>query len=710
MLTDRDTTPHTLIERREHNPHHILGVHPFGSGSVIRLWRPGARTVHVEVRGFVHEAARVHEAGLFEYLSPTLLKGHEYQVYHSDGSKGRDPYSFLPQIGEIDAYLFNAGCHYEIYRVLGANPRKVEGTEGVLFAVWAPNAAAVSLVADFNHWDGRANPMRSMGASGLWELFVPGVKEGMRYKFEIRTSAGTIKLKADPMAYAAELRPKEASMVVDLCRHTWNDQQWMEARKYSTLGRPMSIYEVHLGSWKRSGPEFLSYRQMATELGAYCREMGFTHVELLPILEHPLDESWGYQVTGFYAATARYGTPADFQFFVDSMHQQGIGVILDWVPAHFPMDEHALLRFDGTALYEHEDPRKGMHPHWGTAIFNYGRKEVANFLIGSALFWLDVMHVDGLRVDAVASMLYLDYGRKAGEWIPNPDGSNFNVEAIELLKHLNSIVHQRFPGALIIAEESSHFSGVSHPVEQGGLGFDMKWNMGWMNDTLRYFSRDPIFRRFHQNELTFSLLYAFSERFALVFSHDEVVHMKGSLLSKMPGPEWQKFANLRLLLSYQLGHPGKKLLFMGGEIAQWNEWNCKGQIEWELLQYATHRGIQDFVKELNRFYRAHSALWQRDFDWSGYEWVDFSDAEHSVISYLRKSDDEELLFVHNFTPEYRDRYWIPLRRSLIREIFSSDEERFGGSGKRNTAVEPGEGGHWIQLAPLATMVFEICQN
>lgn len=683
----------------EHNPHHTLGLH---EGQVIRLWRPGAEKAFVEVKGFVHEATRVSDEGLFEFRCTEKISRQDYRIYHTDGSIGHDPYSFLPLVGEMDAYLFNAGCHYEIYRILGANPKAADGIAGILFAVWAPNAKAVSLVSDFNHWDGRMNPMRSMGASGIWELFVPGLNEGAKYKFEIRTHAGDLRVKSDPMAFWSELRPLTASVVFDVNRYKWGDAPWMNGRKKLDLNRPLNTYELHLGSWKNYGAEFPNFRQLAVDVAEYCKKLHYTHVELLPVMEHPLDESWGYQVTGFYSTTSRYGTPEDFQFFVDHLHKMGIGVILDWVPAHFPMDDYALNRFDGTALYEHEDPRKGVHPHWSTAIFNFGRKEVANFLLGSALFWLDKMHVDGLRVDAVASMLYLDYGRKHGEWIPNPDGSNFNIEAIEFLKHLNSIVHQRFPGALMIAEESSNFSGVSHAVERGGLGFDLKWNMGWMNDTLRYFARDSIYRRFHQNDLTFSLLYAFSEKFNLVLSHDEVVHMKGSLIAKMPGPDWQKFANLRLLYSYMLGHPGKKLLFMGGELAQWSEWDCKGQLEWHLLNYPPHQGIHLFVQELNKFYLDHPSLWEKDFDWQGYEWVDFSDADHSVTSYMRGS----LLFVHNFTPEYHERYWIPSRREgNLREVFNSDAAKYGGSDKLNSSIEKGEGGFTLSLAPLATMIF-----
>lgn len=697
-----------LIEHREHNPHHLLGLHENLSGQIIRLWRPGAEKVYLEVLGQVVEAKQVDPHGLFEFELSQKIKRTDYRIYHTDGLLAHDPYSFWPLVGEMDAYLFNAGCHYQLYRVLGANPRQTEGVEGIHFAVWAPSARAVSLIADFNHWDGRMGPMRSMGASGIWEIFIPGLKEGTKYKFEIRSRDGALRVKSDPHAFWSELRPKTASVAFDVYRHKWQDGDWMEKRKSSTLNRPLNIYEMHLGSWRNYGAEFANFRQIAPDLANYCREMGFTHVELLPVMEHPLDESWGYQVSGFYAVTSRYGTPEDFQFFVDYLHQQGIGVFLDWVPAHFPTDDFSLNRFDGTALYEHEDPRKGIHPHWNTAIFNYGRKEVANFLLANALFWLDIMHIDGLRVDAVASLLYLDYGRKDGEWIPNPDGSNFNIEAIEFLKHLNSIVHERFPGALMIAEESSAFTGVSHPIEHGGLGFDLKWNMGWMNDTLRYFSKDPIYRKFHQNELTFSLLYAFTEKFLSVLSHDEVVHMKGSLIAKMPGPDWQKFANVRLLYSYQIGQPGKKLIFMGGELGQWSEWDCKVELEWYLLQYPLHQGLHTFFKDINHFYQKHSVLWQRDFDWEGYEWIDFSDAENCVISYLRKGEGVTLAFVHNFTPEYRENYWIRLPRvKAIKEVFNTDAECFGGSNKLNESISFEADGFAIQLAPLATMIFEV---
>lgn len=703
-----DSELQLLRDGISYDPHHYLGLHE--GGKVIRLWRPGASETYLEVDGKSVQAEKISSEGLFVYRPPKPLTEKDYRVYHASGLLAADPYAFQNLLGDIDFFLFNKGVHYNAYEILGAHPVDFQGVQGTRFTVWAPNARRVSLVGDFNHWDGRVNPMRIRSVSGIWEIFIPGIGAGERYKYEILTKEGHIRLKSDPYGNYFELRPKSASIVAELDRFAWSDAKWMQERGKKTLNGPMNIYEMHLGSWRSYGKEFPSYREVAVDLAKYCIEMGFTHVELLPVMEHPLDESWGYQVTGFFATTSRYGTPEDFQYFVDVLHQNNIGVILDWVPAHFPTDDIFLNRFDGSALYEHEDPRQGIHPHWYTAIFNYGRPEVSNFLLASALFWFDKMHIDGLRVDAVASMLYLDYGRKAGEWIPNRYGGNHNLEAIEFLKHLNSIVHQRFPGVLMIAEESSAYSGVTHP---DGLGFDLKWNMGWMNDTLRYFSKDPIYRRYHQNELTFSLLYAFSERFLSVLSHDEVVHMKRSLLAKMPGSDWQKFANLRLLYSYMICHPGKHLFFMGGEIGQWNEWDCKGQIDWYLLQYPFHQGIQTLVKELNHFYLNHSQLWEKDFDWSGYEWIDFSDADHSVISYLRKGSRGSLACVHNFTPETIPEYFIKLSRvKAVREVFNSDALRYGGSNQLNTAIlihteEPLHSGFTITLSPLATMIFEV---
>jgi 1,4-alpha-glucan branching enzyme len=691
-----------------HDPHAQFGLHKTTSGQVIRLWRPGAEWIDLEVLGRVVKANREDDAGLFTYVPEKEIGSFDYRIYHHSGLLAHDPYAFVPTIGEMDLFLFNKGCHYELYKILGANIGTFQGKKGVRVAVWAPNAQSVCLVGDFNHWDGRVNPMRSMGSSGIWELFVPGLGEGEKYKFEIRTREGYIRVKSDPVAFYSEVRPLTASVVADINLYQWNDQEWISKRSKQEMNRPIRIYEVHLGSWRRYDSYFPNYRQLARDLAQYAQEMHFTHVELLPVMEHPLDESWGYQVTGFFSATSRYGSVADFQFFVDYMHQMGIGVLLDWVPAHFPTDDFSLNRFDGTALYEHDDPRKGMHPHWNTAIFNYGRLEVSNFLIASALFWCEKMHVDGLRVDAVASLLYLDYGRKAGEWIPNPDGSNYNIEAIEFLKHLNAVVHERLPGVLMIAEESSSYQGVTHPASGNGLGFDLKWNMGWMNDTLRYFSKDPIYRRFHQNDLTFSMLYVFAEKFMSVLSHDEVVHGKNSLLAKMPGPDWQKFASVRLLYSYMICHPGKKLLFMGGELGQWGEWDSQGQIDWFLLQYPLHEGLHTMIRDLNGFADRHSALWKNDFSWEGFEWIDFSDAGRSIVSYLRKDGDSRLVVVHNFTPEVHHDYGICLAHvKTIREVFNTDEERFGGSNVKNESIAIEKDHFRISVAPLATLIFEV---
>lgn len=686
-----------LSEGTHHNPHRFLGLQEEGQSQTIRLWRPGASQVYLEVMGQIVEAKKVSDLGLFEYPLETKIGSNDYKVYHQNGLLAEDPYSQALNVGDMDTYLFNKGCHYSLYSILGANIKN----GGTQFAIWAPSATRVSLLGDFNHWDARMCPMRGVGVSGIWELFIPGLGEGEKYKFEIRTRDGALRLKSDPFAFYAEFRPKTASIVFDVNAYPWRDADW---QKPSSNGA-MNIYEVHLASWKYFGKEFANYREIAVDLAKYCKEMGFTHVELMPVMEHPLDESWGYEVTGFFAVSSRYGTPRDFQYFVDHLHQEGIGIILDWVPGHFPIDDHSLARFDGTALYEHEDPRKGFHPHWHTAIFNYGRKEVVNFLIASALFWFDKMHIDGIRVDAVASMLYLDYGREPGEWIPNPDGSNLNIEAIEFMKHLNGIVHERFPGALMIAEESSSFNGVTHP---DGLGFDLKWNMGWMNDTLRYFSKDPIYRKFHQNDLSFSLLYAFSEKFMLVLSHDEVVHGKKSLLSKMPGPDWQKFANVRLLYSFMICHPGKQCIFMGAELGRWKEWSCKECLDWDLLKYAFHRGLFELVRDLNHFYRSMPALWAADFESKGFDWIDCSDAQNSVASYLRKGSNQTLMCVHNFTPEYHSNYWVRLKNvKRLKEVFNSDLAKYGGSNKCNDAIQIESERVQIALAPLATMIFEV---
>lgn len=707
---------HWDLLRRGHHPypHNVLGVHSLKCGKrVLRLWRPGKQQgeVRVKIGNELHAAPNL-APGYFQLQVPDDLDARLYQIDFGDGRGVHDPYSFSPTFSELDCYLFNRGTHYEIFEKMGARRCCHEGVLGTSFAVWAPNAQRVSLVADFNFWDGLAHPMRRLSDCGVWELFMPGIDCGERYKFELITCAGEVKIKADPYALQAQLRPDTASIVAQIDSTLWRDDAWMRARAQRTTLGPMSVYEVHLGSWRRSGGnDPLNYRQIAQELAEYAVELGFTHVEILPITEYPLDESWGYQVGGYFAATCRYGTLEDFQYFINHLHERGIGVILDWIPGHFVRDEHGLSHFDGTALYEHDDERRQTHPHWGTRIFNHARSEVSNLLIASALFWLSKWHIDGLRVDAVASMLYLDYGKENEEWIPNEWGGRENLEAVEFLKHLNAIVGEKVSGALMIAEESTSWEGVTAPLKWGGLGFDLKWNMGWMNDTLRYFARECLFRGYHQGELTNGLLYAFSERFALVLSHDEVVHGKGSLLSKMPGDLWQKFANLRLLYSYMICQPGKNLIFMGGEWGVWREWQCNCSLEWALLDQPLHRGLHELVKTLNRLYLATSALWQRDDEYSGFEWIDFNDIYNCVISYFRIGNHHRVACIHNFTPSYHPAYklCIPGAQTL-REIFNSDSAHFGGSGKgNNDAVIAPESGNifCLVMPPLATMIFEV---
>lgn len=697
-----------------YDPHQSLGLVEESKVKKIRLFRPGAEEVWIELFGQAKELYPIGE-GFFEAIVPEETTFFDYRIYHPSSLLSHDPYCFLPSLSNLDMYLFSEGRHYEAYGVMGGRLITHQEIQGARFTVWAPSARSVAIVGDFNHWDGRLNPMRSLGNCGIWEIFIPGVSAGEKYKFEIIVSSGERLLKSDPYALKAELRPGTASILCEMYKDDWSDDSWMEKRKNSALlPQPINIYEVHLGSW-RTSPEghFLNYREIAKELAAYVKEMEYTHVELMPIAEHPLDESWGYQITGYYAATSRFGDLSDFQFFVNYLHNEGIGVILDWVPGHFPCDSHGLQRFDGTALYEHEDPRQGFHPHWYTHIFNYGRKEVQNFLIANALFWMEVCHIDGLRVDAVASMLYLDYGRSDGEWIPNRYGGKENLEAIDFMKHCNAIVRDKHPGAWMIAEESTSFSGVSHLLDQGGLGFHFKWNMGWMNDTLEYFQKDSLYRNYHHHHLTFGLLYAFSEKFILVFSHDEVVHGKKSLLSKMPGDYWQKFANLRLLISYQMCQPGKKLLFMGGELGCWDEWHCKVGLPWYLLSFPQHDSLQKMVRELNHLYKNSPALWGEDFTTEGFEWIDFADSQNSVVSYLRKYKEKAFLCVHNFTPQYHERYFLKAYGiAKIREVFCSDWDCYGGSGKyageeilvfhegRQVGVE-------MSLAPLATHILEI---
>ncbi|MDQ3980408.1 MAG: 1,4-alpha-glucan branching protein GlgB [Actinomycetota bacterium] len=673
-----------LLAGRHYDPHSVLGCH---DGRVIS-YRPGASAMKLLLRsGGEAEMQLLHEAGVFVGETPEAADGYRLRAEYPDGTvhEFADPYCFGPTVSEFDLHLFGEGRHRRLWEALGAHVRTLEGETGTSFAVWAPNARSVRVVGDFNLWDGRINPMRSLGSSGVWEIFIPGVGEGARYKYEILTGSGALTLKADPMAFAADL-PSSTDSVVTRVDHQWRDQEWIERRdQEQLLNRPVSIYEVHPGSWKRdpSDPErLLSYGELADQLPDYVADLGFTHVELMAIAEHPFGGSWGYQVSSYYAPTARHGTPDDFRALVDTLHRRGIGVIIDWVPAHFPRDEWALARFDGTPLYEHEDPRLGEHPDWGTLIFNFGRHEVRNFLIANALFWLEELHVDGLRVDGVASMLYLDYSREEGEWLPNRLGGNENLEAISLLKEFNEVVYEAHPGALTAAEESTSFTGVSRPTYTGGLGFGFKWNMGWMHDTLEYFAKNPVYRSHHHDELTFGLLYAFTENFILPLSHDEVVHGKGSLLEKMPGDRWQKAANLRALLAWMWAHPGKQLLFMGGEIAQSREWNFRESVDWHLLQYPEHKGVQELVRRLNAVYREQPELWEQDSTGEGFRWIDASDTNSNILSFLRyAADGHPLACIANLSPVVRDDYRIGLPiEGAWREVLNTDDEAFAGSG------------------------------
>jgi len=678
------------------NPHGVLGAHEAEEGGVvIRAFRPEAVRVQIHASNTVVQAELSDPAGLWEALLPQarLPLDYELEVEYADGNTFtlRDPYSFLPTLGELDLHLALEGRHEHLYERLGAHVREIDGAVGTAFAVWAPNARSVAVVGDFNSWDGRLHPMRSLGSSGIWELFVPGVEEGSKYKFELRTQDGRLRLKSDPVAFHTEVPPANASVVWE-AKHVWRDDAWLAQRAGSDpVVAPMSIYEVHLGSWRRKEGRTLTYRELADELGDYVADLGFTHVELMPVMEHPFSGSWGYQVTGYYAPTSRFGTPDDFRYFVDRMHERGIGVILDWVPAHFPRDDWALALFDGTALYEHADPRRGAHPDWGTLVFNLGRAEVRNFLLANALYWIREHHADGLRVDAVASMLYLDYSRKAGQWVPNELGGREDLDSVAFFKEMNEALHARAPGIISAAEESTAWPGVSRPTSEGGLGFGFKWNMGWMHDTLTYFQTDPVHRRFHHDTLTFSLMYAFSENFVLPLSHDEVVHGKRSLLDKMPGDRWQKFANLRALYAYMWAHPGKKLLFMGGELGEWEEWNENGSLHWELLEHADHDGVRSLVRDLNRVYRETPALWQRDFEPEGFTWLEANDAANDVVAFARlgEGDAPPLVCVLNLSPVPREGYRVGLPQSgRWREALNTDSTFYGGSGVGNLdAVE-----------------------
>ncbi len=720
----------SLAHLKHRSPHQLLGMHPLGDGSgiVARALIPDAAKIELSP---THEKSkptlvleRITGTDIFEGVSHKAKSVYAYDltITTKDGQKRqtRDAYSFLPTLGETDLFLFGQGNELRIYDKLGSHLRRIDGVPGTSFAVWAPNAQSVSVIGSFNGWDGHTHPMRLLGASGVWELFIPGIGEGALYKYEIHDSHGNLLVKTDPFATFSELPPKQASIVWDVEKFQWNDGTWMEARaKRDCLREPISVYEVHLGSWrKKNAAESLGYREAASQLVEYVKNLGFTHVEFLPIAEHAYYPSWGYQVTGFYAPTSRYGTPEELQFLINAFHNAGIGVIVDWVPAHFPRDEWALAKFDGTALFEHEDPRKGAHQDWGTLIFNYGRHEVRNFLTANALFWCKRYHIDGLRVDAVASMLYLDYSRKEGEWIPNQYGGRENLEAVEFLRSFNYLVHTECPGVITIAEESTAWPQVTRPPYLGGLGFSLKWNMGWMHDTLNYFNRDPVHRKYHQNDLTFAMLYHHNENFILPLSHDEVVHGKGSLLRRMPGDDWQRFANLRCLLCYQWLFPGKKLLFMGSELAQRNEWNANGSVDWWLLDAGPyHAGIQRLVRDVNALYRQQPALWQADYDHAGFFWIDCSDAENAVLSFVRQTSDgsSQMVIILNLTPVLRPGYRIGFPRDgFWREVLNSDASLYGGSNQGNlggVTIEPRplHNQNWsasITLPPLAAVAFK----
>jgi 1,4-alpha-glucan branching enzyme len=690
-----------LLAGSHGDPFALLGPHPVSRGWAVRFFLPWAAEASISLKGVtkVTDAVKLRPEGFFEATWPsaqtTAPAPSSYKIqgrtHHGEPFEIYDAYAFPYLLTEFDLHLMGEGRHYDTYEKLGAHVKTIEGVAGVHFAVWAPSAKRVSVVGDCNRWDGRIHPMRSRGSSGIWEMFLPDLGEGAIYKYEIIGPDGQIlPLKADPYAFRSELRPNTGSVVASLENYQWNDSEWIKRRSQENwFEAPVSIYEVHLGSWRRIAEEanrWLTYRELGDQLIPYVRDLSYTHIELLPIMEHPYDGSWGYQTLGYFAATSRHGSPTEFMEFVDRCHRAGIGVLLDWTPAHFPRDAHGLAQFDGTHLYEHSDPRQGAHPDWGTLVYNYGRNEVQNYLISNALFWLDKYHIDGLRVDAVASMLYLDYSRKPGEWIPNEFGGRENLAAIAFLKRMNEVVHGHFPGILTIAEESTSWPSVSRPTYLGGLGFSFKWNMGWMNDTLKYFSSDPVYRKYEHNKLTFSFLYAFSENFLLPFSHDEVVHGKKSLLNKMPGDLWQQFANLRLVFGYQYAHPGKKLLFMGQEFGQRQEWSEARNLDWDLLQHDSHRDIQRLIADLNKLYASQTALHEVDFNWQGFEWLDPNDADNSVLSFLRRGKDPAnlLAVVVNATPVVREGYRVGVPQpGFYGEILNTDAAVYGGSNVGN---------------------------
>lgn len=680
------------------DPHTVLGAHPHPDGTVVRVLRPHADTVSARVGGEEHRldslghgvfAAVLPYPELLDYRIVTTYPGGQTVV-------GADGYRFLPTLGELDLHLIGEGNHQRLWEVLGAHPRRYTTLDGEVhgtsFAVWAPNARGVSVMGDFDGWSGAGTPMRSLGSSGVWELFVPGVGPGTRYKFRVHGADGRIVDHADPFAFATEVPPATASVVTE-SRHVWTDDAWLAARAVTEPARaPLSVYEVHLGSWRPG----LTYRELAVELAEYVREAGFTHIELLPVAEHPFGGSWGYQVTSYYAPTSRFGTPDDFRAFVDHLHGQGIGVLLDWVPAHFPRDEWALARFDGTPLYEHPDPRRGEQPDWGTYVFDFGRNEVRNFLIANAHYWIEEFHIDGLRVDAVASMLYLDYSRRDGEWEPNVHGGRENLDAVDFLTELNDRIHSAHPGVLTIAEESTTWPGVTRATEVGGLGFSMKWNMGWMHDTLGYLGRDPIHRSWHHNEITFSLMYAWSENYVLPISHDEVVHGKGTLWTRMPGDDYAKASGVRALLAYMWAHPGKQLLFMGQEFGQFREWSHDRGLDWHELDNPLHRGVQRVVRDLNTVYRARPALWTQDTTPGGHSWIEADDREHNVLAFLRYGTDGSVIAcVYNFSGSAYDKYRIGLPAAgRWTEILNTDAVEYGGSGMGNLGAVVAEEQPW----------------
>ncbi|MBE9177901.1 1,4-alpha-glucan branching enzyme [Oculatella sp. LEGE 06141] len=740
-----------IVWNQHQDPFEILGPHQLEQDGkpvwVVRAYLPNADAAWVvlpeERKEYPMQA--VHHPHFYE-STLEVAELANYQIRVREGEHERviyDPYAFRsPHMTDFDLHLFGEGNHHRLYEKLGAHLSELNGVKGVLFAVWAPNARNVSVIGDFNHWDGRKHQMRRIG-SGIWELFIPDLTVGEHYKYEVKNDAGHIYEKSDPYGFQQEVRPKTASIVTDVDDYTWGDRDWMEQRRHTDpLTQPISVYEVHMGSWLNAsasepattpdgeiippvivaelkpGARFLTYRELAAKLIPYVKELGFTHIEMLPLAEHPFDGSWGYQVTGYYAATSRYGTPQDLMYFIDQCHQNGIGVIMDWVPGHFPKDGHGLAHFDGTALYEHADPRRGEHKEWGTLVFNYSRHEVRNFLVANVLFWFDKYHIDGIRVDAVASMLYLDYCRKEGEWLPNQYGGRENIEAADFLRQMNHVLFSHYPGALSIAEESTSWPMVSWPTYVGGLGFNLKWNMGWMHDMLDYFNMDPWFRQFHQNNVTFSIMYAFSENFMLALSHDEVVHGKSNMIGKMPGDEWQKFANLRCLYSYMFTHPGKKTLFMSMEFGQWSEWNVWGDLDWNLLQFESHQKLKRFVTEINRLYCTEPALYTQDFSHDGFEWIDCSDNRHSVVSFLRKAkeSDEFVVTVCNFTPQPHSHYRVGVPKpGFYTELFNSDAREYGGSNMGNL------GGKWAEewsyhnrpysidlcLPPLSVLVLKL---